>query len=217
MPEALEVSITAPIVSFRNPLYAGMQVHLPCPPPSTVGGMLAASVGGWDQVPDQTRFAMTFMADGAGVDLETYHPEGAPGTPTNITIKDREFLAHTTLTLWLTADLDLWENALRRPVWPLRLGRSQDLVTVRTNRVELASGGGRQGHAIVLAETEGVLGTQLLLTTAISTGRDRFRQDAYRYSSGGARAHIASCLATESGQAVLLLPPVHPKQLATAA
>ena len=30
MPEALELTVTAPIVSFRNPLYDGLQVGLPC-------------------------------------------------------------------------------------------------------------------------------------------------------------------------------------------
>ena len=85
MPEALELTVTAPVVSFRNPLYDGLQVGLPCPPPSTVGGMLAAAAGGWDCVPDDTRFAMAFHAAGAGRDLETYHPLGSPGTPTNVT------------------------------------------------------------------------------------------------------------------------------------
>ena len=54
--------------------------------------------------------------------------------------KDRAFLAAVTLTIWLKEDLDLWERAFRRPVWPLRLGRSQDLASARTRRVELTAG-----------------------------------------------------------------------------
>src|SRR5690606_33327891 len=147
-----EVTVTAPIVSFRNPLYAGVQVTLPCPPPATVGGMLAAAAGGWGAVRPDTRFAMAFHARGSGADLETYHPLDATGKKANPTPRERGFLADVTLTVWLTADVELWERRLRRPVWPLRLGRSQDLVAVRTRRVQLRSGPGRQGSAVLPEE-----------------------------------------------------------------
>ncbi|MEU8804083.1 CRISPR-associated protein Cas5 [Spirillospora sp. NPDC048819] len=217
MPEALELTVTAPVVSFRNPLYDGLQVGLPCPPPSTVGGMLAAAAGGWDRVPDDTRFAMAFHAASSGTDLETYHPLGSPGTPTNATIKDREFLAHVTLTVWLTEDLELWTQAIRRPVWPLRLGRSQDLATAATRLAELTEGAGQQGHAVVPFDVPKAAGTALRLTTVISDDRARFRWDSYRYASSGARTEIDTGLATEHGQAVAMLPPVHPNQLASVA
>lgn len=217
MPEALELTVTAPVVSFRNPLYDGLQVGLPCPPPSTVGGMLAAAAGGWDCVPDDTRFAMAFHAAGAGRDLETYHPLGSPGTPTNVTIKDREFLARVTLTVWLVDDTDLWTRAIRRPVWPLRLGRSQDLVTATTELVQLTGGSNRQGHAVVPFDVPGAAGTAMRLTTVISDDRARFKWDSYRYAPSGARAEIDTGLATEQGQAVAMLPPVHPNQLAPVA
>jgi CRISPR-associated Cas5-like protein len=216
MTQALEVTITAPIVSFRNPLYAGLQVGLPCPPPSTVGGLLAAAAGGWDQVPADTCFAMTFHAAGSGVDLETYHPLGSPGTPTNTTIKDRDFLALTTLTLWLLEDLDLWSRALRRPVWPLRLGRSQDLVSTRFREVVLNPSDGEQGHALVPADLPGAIGTELRLTTAVSLNRAITRWDGYRYTPSGTHASVATGLSTLSGQAVALLPPFHPTRLAAA-
>ncbi|OEV27500.1 CRISPR-associated protein Cas5 [Streptomyces nanshensis] len=214
MHQALELTVTAPIASFRNPLYDGLQVGLPCPPPSTVGGLLAAAAGGWDHVPLDTRFAMTFHAGGTGLDLETYHPLGAPGTPTNTTIKDRAFLAHITLTVWLTENIDLWRNAFRRPVWPLRLGRSQDLVTSRAREVSLTASDGVQGHALVAATVPGAVGTAMRLTTAISLDRARTQWGSYRYAAGGARARIDTGLATTQGQAVALLPPVHPPQLA---
>ncbi|ROQ65317.1 CRISPR-associated Cas5t family protein [Streptomyces sp. CEV 2-1] len=214
MTHALEIVVTAPIVSFRNPLYAGLQVGLPCPPPSTVGGLLAAAAGGWERVPEHTRFAMTFHAAGAGTDLETYHPLGSPGTSTNITIKDRDFLALTTLTLWLVEDTDLWEQALRRPVWPLRLGRSQDLVNARARQVELLPQPGRQGHAVVPDDLPGAAGTRMRLTTAIAPDRSRTRWNGYRYSPPGAAAKVDTGLSTAAGQAVALLPPVHPSQFA---
>jgi CRISPR-associated protein Cas5t len=217
MSQALELTVTAPVVSFRNPLYAGMQVGLPCPPPSTVGGMLAAAAGGWERVPHDTRFAMTFHAAGVGVDLETYHPLGSPGTPTNATIKDRDFLARVRLTVWLPDDLDMWERAVRRPVWPLKLGRSQDLVAITARRVDLLRSPGIQGRAIVPNDLEAATGTQMRLTTAVSLDRERVRWEGYRYAASGSSARIDTGWATETGQAVALLPPAHPWHLTSPA
>ncbi|MFI0722611.1 CRISPR-associated protein Cas5 [Streptomyces sp. NPDC021224] len=221
MPEALEVTVTAPIVSFRNPLYDGLQVGLPCPPPSTVGGLLAAAAGGWDRVPPTTRFAMAFHAAGHGVDLETYHPVAGPGVETNTTIKDRDFLARVTLTLWLVDQADgthpyPWEHVLRRPAWPLRLGRSQDLVAVRTDRVHLRLGTGTQRHAVVPEDLPGATGTRLRLTTAVAHDRARTRWEGYRYQPDGSTAALVDVLTTASGQAVVPLPAVHPDQLLAA-
>jgi CRISPR-associated protein Cas5t len=209
--EALEVEVTAPVASFRNPLYAGVQAGLPCPPPATIGGMLAAAAGGWQRVPQALCFAAAFTAAGAGTDLETYHPLDARGRGTDPTPKDREFLAGVMLTLWITEDLGLWERALRRPVWPLRLGRSQDLASARTQRIRLTPGTGHQRQAIMPAELT-VAGTLLRLPTAVSTDRARTRWDAYRYSAAGSEAQIEGCWVTDDGQAVALLPPVHPAQ-----
>src|SRR5712672_1464145 len=107
---ALQIIVTAPVVSFRDRLYDGVQAGLPCPPPSTVGGFLASAAGGWQRMPPTTRFAMAFAA------------RGTASVPVP---RERAFLADATLTIWLVSDLDLWEAALRRPVWPVRLGRSQ--------------------------------------------------------------------------------------------
>jgi CRISPR-associated protein Cas5t len=210
---ALEISVTAPVVSFRNPLYSGVQVGLPCPPPSTVGGFLASAAGGWQHMPGDTRFAMTFAARGSGSDLETYHPLDARGTASDPTPKDREFLAGAVLTIWLIDDLDLWETALRRPVWPLRLGRSQDLASGRASRTELETGPGRQGQAIVPADLTQA-GMLLRLPTAIAEDRSRTRWDAYRYASSGGRDVVLGLdYVTGSGQALALLPPAHPSRL----
>jgi CRISPR-associated protein Cas5t len=209
--ESLEIVVTAPVASFRNPLYAGIQAGLPCPPPATVGGMLAAAAGGWQRVPERLRFAMSFAAGGAGTDLETYHPLDARGRSTDATPKNRDFLADVTLTLWITDDLGFWERAVRRPIWPLRLGRSQDLASARTRRVRLTAGPGCQRQAIVPAElTEA--GTLLRLPTAVSADRARTRWDAYRYAAARWKQHIDSGLVTADGQAVVFLPPVHPAQ-----
>ena len=209
MIEALDVEVRAPVVSFRNPLYAGVQVGLPCPPPATVGGMLAAAAGGWAQVPGELRFGMAFSAAGAGTDLETYHPLDASGRKADPTPKDRPFLAEVTLRVWLLDDLERWEQALRRPVWPLRLGRSQDLATARTRRVRLVAQAGRQGQVVMPAELT-TAGTLLRLPTAVSHDRSRTQWHAYRYHQDGSQADVDGGWATEDAQAVALLPPVHP-------
>jgi len=215
--QALEVTVTAPIASFRNPLYAGVQVALPCPPPATVGGMLAAAAGGWESVDEQTRFAMAFHARGRGRDLETYHPLDATGKKADPTPREREFLADVTLTVWLTEDVELWERRLRRPVWPLRLGRSQDLIGLATRRVTLLPGPGRQGSAL-LPETITPLpvGTLLRLPTSVSLDRHRTRWDGYHFDASGRSDLTVTCdWADEEGRAVALLPTVHPGRLAT--
>lgn len=209
MTVALQLEVCAPVVSFRNPLYAGVQVGLPCPPPSTVGGLLASAVGGWTRMPRDTEFAMCFSSRGAGTDLETYHPLDADGRRTDPTPKDRDFLADATLLVWLAEDLDLWEQALRRPVWPMRLGRSQDLASARTRRVVLTTGPGRQGQAILPADSTNA-GTLLQLPTAISNDRARTRWDAYRYAATRGDVQVESDWATPEGQAVVWLPKVHP-------
>lgn len=211
MTAALEVTVTAPVVSFRNPLYSGVQVALPCPPPATVGGMLAAAAGGWENVDPQLRFAMAFQARGSGTDLETYHPLEASGRESDPTPRGRGFLAAVTLTVWLLDDLDRWERRLRRPVFPVRLGRSQDLVGLRTRPVELSDRPGRQGAGVV-PRHEAATGVILRLPTAVSLDRSRTRWEDYQYYAGprpGAAAYPAS-RSTADGQAVAILPPTHP-------
>lgn len=206
---ALEATVRAPIVSLRNPLYAGVQVGMPCPAPSTVAGFLASAIGGWQRMPQATRFAMAFHAHGQGRDLETYHPLHHKGSKTDPIPRERPFHADVTLTIWLLEDIDTWEAALRRPVWPMRLGRSQDLASARTRRIELTAGRGRQGHALVPAELTQA-GALLRMTTATSEDRSRTRWDAYRYAASGTDEELDSERVTPEGQAVILLPPAHP-------
>ncbi|WP_405856976.1 CRISPR-associated protein Cas5 [Streptomyces sp. NBC_01515] len=207
---ALEVTLTAPVVSFRNPLYAGVQVSLPCPPPATVGGLLAAAAGGWPQVDPGLRFAMAFHAGGKGVDLETYHPLDASGKKTSPTPRNREFLTAAVLTVWLLDEPEAWQRRLRRPVWPLRLGRSQDLVGIRTERIELNATPGAQRSAVV-PDGAARAGTLLRLPTAIAAGRDRTQWDAYRFDTSGRCEHpVTGSYSTTGGQAVALLPTSHP-------
>ncbi|MFJ8828178.1 CRISPR-associated protein Cas5 [Streptomyces sp. NPDC102467] len=194
----------------RNPLYSGVQVGLPCPPPSTVGGMLAAAAGGWQHIPATFRFAMAFHAQGHGIDLETYHPLDAKGRPTTPVPKDREFLAFPALTAWITEQPEWWQGILRRPVWPLHLGRSQDLVGLRLATVEPARDAGEQRGAIV-EDVPGTAGTALRLPTAIRLDRTRTVWGTYRHDAAGtASSVVPGSYRTPAGQAVSLLPPTHP-------
>ncbi|HEY9476542.1 MAG TPA: CRISPR-associated protein Cas5 [Mycobacteriales bacterium] len=207
---ALEVTVTAPIASFRNPLYAAVQYGLPCPPPATVGGLLAGAAGGWDAVPPGTRFGMTFRSAAAGEDLETYHPLAAKGNKPDPKPVIRHFLVGVELTLWLTDRIEWWAQVLRRPVWPMRLGRSQDLATARTRVVTLTRGTGRQGTALVPKDAASG-GLELQLSTAVSLDRARTRWGAYRYHKDGwPRPVTTTDLVDPDGQAVVRLPPVHP-------
>ncbi|MEW2290480.1 CRISPR-associated protein Cas5 [Streptomyces sp. NPDC047841] len=207
---ALEATFTAPVASFRNPLYSGVQVQLSCPPPSTVGGMLAAAAGGWQHIPETFRFAMAFHAQGRGVDLETYHPLDAKGRPTTPVPKEREFLAFITLTVWITDRPDRWRTILRRPAWPLRLGRSQDLVGLCLGTTELSPAPGEQRGAVV-EDAPGLAGTALRLPTAIRLDRTRTVWGTYRHDPAGTTANaVAGSYHTPTGQAVSLLPPTHP-------
>lgn len=212
---ALEATFTAPVVSFRNPLYAGVQVTLPCPSPATVGGLLAGAAGGWGAVDPGLRFAMAFRSGGRNVDYETYHPLDASGKKASPTPRHREFLSAAVLKVWLPEDTDIWWRRLRRPVWPLRLGRSQDLVGVSLRAVTLHAEPGSLRSSIVLDEAGAAGGTPLRLPTAVGFRRDRTKWNTYRYdSSGRNQSQVPGSRSTEDGQAVALLPVCHPEAVA---
>lgn len=208
--QALRVTVTAPVVSFRDPLYSGVQVTLPCPPPATVGGMLAAAAGGWGQVDSHLSFAMTFYARGHGTDLETYHPLEESGKAASPAPRNREFLADVTLQIWLFEAIDRWFRRFRRPRWPLRLGRSQDLVGIALDKVPVQESPGVQGSAIVPESTGGKGGTLLRLPTAVEAGRGRTRWNSYRFDpSGRCPETVSGSWSTSEGQALVPLPSLH--------
>jgi CRISPR-associated Cas5-like protein len=210
--QALQVTVTAPVVSFRNPLYSGVQVTLPCPSPATVGGMLAAAAGGWGEVDPALSFAMTFHARGRGTDLETYHPLDASGRKASPAPRNRDFLVDVTLRLWLFADAEVWRRRLRRPRWPLRLGRSQDLVGLYLRMVPVREEPGSLGGALVLeSAVDAPASTRLRLPTAVSLDRARTKWDSYRFDPTGRGRHLVTgSWSTDDGQALFPLPSPHP-------
>src|SRR5512142_1145170 len=106
---APRVELFAPVASFRDPMFPGLTRCLPVPPPSSLRGMLAAATGApVERVP----FGYSAHAAGAGIDAETYHPIAADGSNPAVcgrvraikggmTLKERPFLAHLTVTLWI--------------------------------------------------------------------------------------------------------------------
>src|SRR5262245_31013321 len=139
--EATRVELFAPVASFRDPMFPGLTRCLPVPPPSALRGMLAAATGA---SAEPVTLGYSAHAAGSGIDAETYHPIASDGANPAIggrvraikggmTLKERPFLAHVAVTLWIPEpDGTRIAAALRRPVWALRLGRSQDLVYVRS-------------------------------------------------------------------------------------
>lgn len=139
--EAVRVELYAPVASFRDPMFPGVTRCLPVPPLSTLRGMLAAATG---NPAEPVTLGVAARAGGGGIDLETYHPVNIDGSnPASggrvravkggMTIRNRPFLAMLEVTLWIPApDAARIAAALRRPVWGLHLGRSQDAVFLRS-------------------------------------------------------------------------------------
>ncbi|GGL19486.1 CRISPR-associated protein Cas5 [Mangrovihabitans endophyticus] len=157
--DVVRVEVFAPVASFRDPMFPGLTRCLPVPPPSSLRGLLAAAAG---TPMEPVALGYSAAAAGAGIDAETYHPIAADGSNPAVrgrvraikggtTLKDRPFLTHLNVTAWIPGpDGDRLARALRRPVWPLRLGRSQDLLYVRSiHRTRLQpSDEANVGHAV---------------------------------------------------------------------
>jgi CRISPR-associated Cas5-like protein len=157
--DAVRAEFYAPVASFRDPMFPGVTRCLPVPPPSTLRGMLAAATG---NPAEPVTLGLAAHARGGGIDLETYHPISTDGgnpavggrvraVKGGMTIRNRPFLAMLEVTVWIPApDASRLAAALRRPVWGLRLGRSQDavylkaLTEVRLEPAEQA----KVGHAL---------------------------------------------------------------------
>jgi CRISPR-associated protein Cas5t len=210
----------APVASFRDPLFPGLSSGLPLPPPSTVRGLLAAATG---ERSEPLAFGMAACAEGGGVDAETYHPISADGSNPAVsgrvravkggmTIRDRPFLAHVRLTVWLPGtDGDRIAQALRRPRWPLRLGRSQDLVhplqLVRTTLRPAATA--TVDHALAPTGGHDVRqATVHRMAASVSIDRLSTAWSDYLWCDAPTGAHpVRDAYEDDSGQAVWLLAP----------
>ena len=127
--KVLRVHITGWVSSFRNPLFiSGFQPTLPLPPLSAIYGMLTAAKGEW-VTPHDAAIGFVFKSSGKAVDLETvYQFSGKLDAKSNI--NRREFLVQPQLYLYTP---QMWlREVFERPRYPLLLGRSSDLATVKS-------------------------------------------------------------------------------------
>lgn len=213
---AVRIELFAPLASFRDPMFPGVTRCLPVPPLSTLRGMLAAATG---RPAEPVALGVCAHAEGAGVDVETYHPIAADGTNPAVagrvapvkggmTIRDRPFLSRVHVTVWIPdPDGARVAAALRRPVWGLRLGRSQDLVYIRAiSPVVLeAADEAVVGHALATpgghADSRGVT---LRLPTLVSSDRMRtaFGEYVWCAEPGGRQPVEGAC--RDGDQAVWL-------------
>lgn len=187
----------APITSFRYPHFlVGRQASYEMPPPSTIYGHIASAVGDWID-PRPIRFAYTVSHVARGMDLEHQHiisrypPEklsreerakltrwrranelvvGGSVQPTL-----RDFLFGLDLMLYL-APVELGA-AFRRPVFPVVLGRSQDLAcVVSVEEIELERVAGAYFSATLLPfswRARTPLGTTVLMPRFITPPPER--------------------------------------------
>jgi CRISPR-associated protein Cas5t len=107
-------------------MISGFQPTLMVPPLSTMNGLISAAMGKYFAITTQ-RFGYVFYSSGKTVDLETIYQIGHSGVKSNV-IK-REFLFDN--HLWMYTDSQEIKNAFEKPVYPLLLGRSSDLASVK--------------------------------------------------------------------------------------
>lgn len=216
--EAIRVELFAPVASFRDPMFPGVTRCLPVPPPSSLRGLLAAATG---RPAELVPLGYSAHAAGSGVDDETYHPVAADGSNPPIggrvravkggtTLKSRPFLAHVSVTMWLPEpDGARIAAALRRPVWALRLGRSQDLVFVRsiTPVVLRAASEAVIGHALAPRGSHDA-GTAVTVRVAETISADRLatRYGDYLWCAEPAGRQPVRQAFSDGDQAVWLRP-----------
>ncbi|MDA0565212.1 CRISPR-associated helicase Cas3' [Streptomonospora sp. S1-112] len=181
--DAVRIELFVPVASFRDPMFPGVSRCLPVPPPSTVRGMLAAATG---RPSEPLTLGLCAHARGRGVDAETYHPIAADGSNPAVggrvrpgkggtTLRERPFLVDLSVTVWVPEpEAERIAAALRRPVWALRLGRSQDLLHLTSiTRVRLEPAERAVvGHALAPAGTHAApQATALRLAETVSADR----------------------------------------------
>ncbi len=146
--KVIRVHITGWVSSFRNPLFiSGFQPTLPLPPLSALYGLLSAAKGDW-VTPHDAAIGFVFQSKGKAVDLETVYEFGGK-LDAKSNINRREFLVQPELYLYTP---EMWlREAFERPRYPLLMGRSSDLATVKSiDEVELQSKSKTTYHNTIL-------------------------------------------------------------------
>ncbi|HYF67260.1 MAG TPA: type I-B CRISPR-associated protein Cas5b [Ohtaekwangia sp.] len=130
--EAYAIDVTSWTASFRYPnLISGFQPTLEVPPLSTVLGLINAAAGHYLEHKKLT-IGYYFQYESKAVDLETiYMIDSKDKKPTNnakSNIIKREFLFDNFLRIYVVDETIV--NFFKKPVYPLVLGRMNDLATV---------------------------------------------------------------------------------------
>lgn len=149
--EVLRITAEGITASFRYPHFMlGIQPTFEMPPPSTIYGHIASTLGEWF-APEGVAFAYHFTYQAKFDDVEHIHVlSGAGGKlPGTIYPKvlegavnpyKRAMLFAPKLVLYINKPE--WERAFRTPKYPVALGRSQDLFTytnIETVQLDQAS------------------------------------------------------------------------------
>ncbi len=151
MERVLVVRVRAPIASFRRPLDHNYQRTLPMPPPTTLIGIAGAAMGISDRQLWATDGPLRHLKVSVWMDDE---PGRAHDMWTVLKIKHnkiaerspyfRELLFFARYTLLYGGDEELLrrlEQAFHDPVYPLSLGREDELMLVEDIKVEEAQEG----------------------------------------------------------------------------
>lgn len=127
-----KIDISGWTASFRYPnLISGYQPTLEVPPLSTVLGLINAAAGKFVSY-DNEKIGYFFEFDSIGIDLETIYQMDGNGKTTNNIAKSnvirRQFLFNPHLIIYTTSEKIA--NYFREPVYPILLGRMNDLATI---------------------------------------------------------------------------------------
>ncbi|MDO5665190.1 MAG: type I-B CRISPR-associated protein Cas5b [Bacteroidia bacterium] len=136
--ELYTIDIRSWTASFRYPnLISGIQPTLEVPPLSTVLGLINAAAGRYIDH-QKLSIGYYFEYQGKEMDLETiYMMDTNKGKPNNITksnVIKREFLFENFLRIYTPDEAIV--NYLKSPVYPLVLGRMNDLASIDVAKIE---------------------------------------------------------------------------------
>ena len=139
--EVFKIDITAWTSSFKYPnLISGFQPTLDVPPISTILGLVNAASGKYIKH-KKLKIGYYFEYSAKQVDLESIyqiegHEKGYPKSAVKSNVINREFLFNSHLILYL--EDELLAGYFNQPVYPILLGRSNDLATINSiERVNL--------------------------------------------------------------------------------
>jgi CRISPR-associated protein Cas5t len=127
--KVLRVYVKGWTASYRFPPFViEVQPTLPVPPLSTIYGIISAAAGRLVS-PNETGIGFVAPYNTKAKDLEKIYQIGERGKVEKTNVINREFIHEPELYLYLT-NLD-FESNFRTPRYPILLGRSYDLASIK--------------------------------------------------------------------------------------